>query len=220
MTNKAQEDEKTSKKNSATNDAQAKEEKKSDINNKNEDAENTASQKDAKGDEKKSDKSKGKQKQKNKTDSKEEIIEELEEQIQTLNDKHLRLQAEFDNFRKRTFKERMELIKHAGEDTLKDLLPIIDDIDRAIINNESAKDLQAVKEGISLIQIKFQDFLKSKGLTEINAMHSEFDTDLHEAVTKIPAPDENLKGKIVDVIQKGYILNEKVIRFAKVIIGE
>jgi molecular chaperone GrpE len=121
---------------------------------------------------------------------------------------------------KLTMKERIEMLKNAGEDVLKDMLPVVDDMDRAITNINDAKDMQAVKDGMKLIDQKMKDFIKQKGLSEIEAMHSDFDTDLHEAITKIPAPEEKLKGKVVDVIQKGYKLNDKVIRFAKVVIGE
>jgi len=147
-------------------------------------------------------------------------IEELGLKVSELNDKYLRLSAEYDNYRKRTLKERMELIKSAGEGTLKALLPVVDDFDRALVHLNEASDLKAVKEGIDLIYIKFQEFLKRNGLVEIDAKNKDFDTDLHEAVTKIPAPSDDMKGKVVDCIEKGYMLNEKIIRFAKVVVGE
>ena len=147
-------------------------------------------------------------------------MEELVLKVSELNDKYLRLSAEYDNYRKRTLKERMELIKSAGEGTLKSLLPVIDDFDRALVHLDDASDLNAVKEGIDLIYIKFQEFLKRNGVVEIKAKDEDFDTDLHEAVTKIPAPSDNLKGKVVDCIEKGYMLNDKIIRFAKVVVGE
>lgn len=155
-----------------------------------------------------------------KKDPKDEKIQELGEQIEKLNDRYVRLQAEFDNYRKRTIKEKADLLKSAGEDVLKDLLPVIDDMDRALETIESAEDKEAIKSGMQLIDQKFKDFVKQKGVSEIDAMHQEFDTDVHEAMTKIPAPKDELKGKVVDVIQKGYKLNDKVIRFAKVVIGE
>ena len=155
-----------------------------------------------------------------KKDPKEEKIQELGEQVEKLNDRYMRLQAEFDNYRKRTIKEKADLLKSAGEDVLKDMLPVIDDMDRAIETIEAAEDKDAIKAGMQLIDQKFKEFVKQKGVTEIDAMHQEFDTDVHEAMTKIPAPKEELKGKVVDVIQKGYKLNDKVIRFAKVVIGE
>lgn len=142
------------------------------------------------------------------------------EKIAELNDKYLRLAAEYDNYRRRTLKERMELTKTAGEDILVNILPVMDDFERALGSIDQAKEISAVKEGIQLIYNKFADFLKQRGVKEIEAKEKEFDTDLHEAITKIPAPDKKLKGKVVDVIEKGYYLNEKVIRFSKVVIGE
>lgn len=140
--------------------------------------------------------------------------------IAELNDKYLRLAAEYDNYRRRTLKERMELTKTAGEDILVNILPVMDDFERALGSIHQAKEIGAVKEGIQLIYNKFADFLKQRGVKEIEAKEKEFDTDLHEAITKIPAPDKKSKGKIVDVVEKGYYLNEKVIRFSKVVIGE
>jgi molecular chaperone GrpE len=153
---------------------------------------------------------------------KEELVTEKtdQEKIAELNDKYLRLAAEYDNYRKRTLKERMDLMKTAGEDILINILPVMDDFDRALGSIDQAKEISAVKEGVQLIYSKFKDFLKQRGIKEIEAKEKEFDTDLHEAITKIPAPSENLKGKVVDVVEKGYYLNEKVIRFSKVVIGE
>lgn len=147
--------------------------------------------------------------------------DELQEQLDTVNDKHLRLQAEFDNFRRRTQKEKLDLIKSAGEKVLVDVLPVIDDFERALQSMQGEDEATAaMKEGVELIYNRFREFMKQNGVTEIEAMEQEFDTDVHEALTKIPAPSEELKGKVVDVIQKGYKLNDKVIRFAKVVIGE
>ncbi len=170
-------------------------------------------------DKKEKEKKKNNKKEKKK-DSKETKIQELGEQVEKLNDRYLRLQAEFDNYRKRTIRERADLLKSAGEDVLRDMLPVLDDMDRAMETIEQAEDIEAIKAGMKLIDQKFADFIKQKGVFEIEAIHQEFDTDVHEAVTKIPAPKEELKGKVVDVIQKGYKLNDKVIRFAKVVIGE
>ncbi|MFC2104310.1 nucleotide exchange factor GrpE [Bacteroidota bacterium] len=142
------------------------------------------------------------------------------EKLAEVNNKYLRLAAEYDNYRKRTLKERMELTKNAGEDILVNLLPIMDDFERALGSIDQAKEISAVKEGVQLIYIKFKEFLKQRGVKEIESKETDFDTDLHEAITKIPAPDKKLKGKVVDVIEKGYYLNEKVIRFSKVVIGE
>lgn len=147
-------------------------------------------------------------------------VEELTRQLEEMKDKYLRLTAEFDNYRKRTLKEKADLLKYASEEVLKDLLPVIDDLDRALKAIETANDIGPVKEGISLIVNKFNDFLKAKGVKEIDAVGQELDTDLHEAITKIPVQDDAQKGKIVDVIQKGYLLHDKVMRYSKVVVGE
>lgn len=143
-----------------------------------------------------------------------------QEKLEELNDKYLRLAAEYDNYRRRTLKEKMELSKNAGEDILINILPVMDDFERGLSTIEKAKEIDAVKEGVQLIYGKFKEFLKQRGVKEIDAKEKEFDTDLHEAITKIPAPNEELKGKVVDVIEKGYLLNDKVIRYSKVVIGE
>ena len=137
-----------------------------------------------------------------------------------LNDKYLRLMAEFDNYRKRTLKEKMDLTKYAEEDVLKGILKVVDDMERAINNMDSAPDMNAVKEGVELIYKKFKSFLETRGLKEVEAMHQELDTDKHEAVAKFAAPSDDLKGKIIDVVEKGYYLHDKIIRYAKVVIGE
>lgn len=142
------------------------------------------------------------------------------EKLSEMNDKYLRLAAEYDNYRKRTLKEKMDLTKSAGEDILVNILPVMDDFERGLDSIDKAKDIKAVKEGVQLIYNKFSEFLKQRGIKEIEAKEKDFDTDMHEAITKIPAPTEELKGKVVDVIEKGYYLNEKVIRFSKVVIGE
>ena len=147
-------------------------------------------------------------------------IAELESANKEMNDKYLRLSAEFDNYRKRTLRERMELTKTAAESVMLSILPVTDDFERAMHSIEQGMDFEATKEGILLIYNKFKEFNKQNGITEIEAIGKSFDTDLHEALTKIPAPSEELKGKIIDVIQKGYYLNDKVIRFAKVVVGE
>jgi len=150
----------------------------------------------------------------------EEKVEGLEKELVEIKDKHIRLQAEFDNYRKRTMKEKMELIKAGGESVLVNILPVIDDFERALMAFSEMKDNDPLKVGIVLIYNKFKEFLKQNGISEIDAKEKDFDTDLHEAITKIPAPTEELKGKVVDVVQKGYLMNEKVIRFSKVVIGE
>jgi molecular chaperone GrpE len=152
--------------------------------------------------------------------SKDEKVAELTAQLEEMKDKYLRLTAEFDNYRKRTLKEKADLLKYSSEEVLKDLLPVIDDFDRALKAIETANDINAVKDGIALIVNKFNDFLKAKGVKEIEAIGKDLDTDLHEAITKIPVQEEAQKGKIVEVIQKGYMLHDKVMRFSKVVVGE
>ena len=159
-------------------------------------------------------------KRKLKKDKKQIEIDELKEKLNEISDKHLRLQAEFDNFRRRTMKEKADLIKSGGESVLINILPIIDDFERALNSLKDVADDDAGKQGTTLIYNKFEEFLKQNNVKEIEALNQDFDVDLHEALTKIPAPDEKSKGKVVDVIQKGYLLNDKVIRFAKVVIGE
>lgn len=155
-----------------------------------------------------------------KKDNRDLQIEELNAKLTEFSDKHLRLQAEFDNFRKRTMKEKADLIKSGGESVLISILPVIDDFERALTLMKDIPGSDAGKTGTQLIYNKFTDFLRVNNIKEIEAVNQPFDVDLHEAITKIPAPSEEMKGKVVDVIQKGYYLNDKVIRFAKVIIGE
>jgi len=143
-----------------------------------------------------------------------------EEKLAELQDRYLRLSAEYDNFRKRTLKEKIELQKSANEGLLVALLTVADDFDRALQSVEEATDVEALKEGLHLISGKFNGFLQQQGVKEMEAEKKEFDTDLHEAITKIPAPSKKLKGKVVDVVQKGYYLNDRVLRYAKVVIGE
>ncbi len=154
---------------------------------------------------------------KNKT---QEELEQLKQESEELKDKYLRLSAEFDNYRKRTLNEKMELIKNASEKILKELLPVIDDFERALKANENISDIKTIKEGEKLIYGKLVELIKKQGVEEIEALGQEMNTDFHEALTKIPAPNEQLKNKIVDVVEKGYKLNDKVLRFAKVVIGE
>jgi molecular chaperone GrpE len=136
-------------------------------------------------------------------------------------DKWLRLNADFDNFRKRTAKERLELIQFAGENVLKNILPTLDDMERAIANNAKTDDIGAVREGFLLIHGKLLHVLGSQGVKPMaDAKGQPFDTDRHEAITKAPAPSDDLKGKVVDVVENGYTLHDKVIRYAKVVVGE
>lgn len=154
------------------------------------------------------------------SDAKEEHIPTAEELIEEANNKYMRLYSEFENFRRRTAKEKLELISTASEGLIKDLLPVLDDFGRAIKTNEESEDLEALKEGVNIVFQKFNHTLKSKGVEEMDSKGKEFNIDEHEALTKIPAPEENLKGKVVDVIEKGYKLKDKVIRYAKVVVGE
>lgn len=142
-----------------------------------------------------------------------------EEKYNELNDKFLRLYAEFDNYRRRTNKEKVDLIANANEKLLLDLIPTLDDFERAIANNETVEDITAVKEGFNLIYNKFKSTLEAKGLKQMQAKGEHFDSDLHEAIANIPG-DDTQKGKVIDDVEKGYFLNEKVIRFAKVVVGQ
>jgi len=144
----------------------------------------------------------------------------FEESSREYQDKYIRLSAEFDNYRKRTLKEKTELIKMANGELLKDILPIVDDFERGLATIEKTEDLDGLKKGVLLIYNKFTEFIRQNGIKEIEAKEKDFDIDFHEALTKIPAPSEDLKGKVVDVIEKGYILNDRVIRYAKVVVGE
>jgi molecular chaperone GrpE len=145
--------------------------------------------------------------------------EEYQAKVNELNDKYLRLYSEFDNFRKRTLKEKIDLRQTASEDVIKELLPVLDDFDRAMASMNATDNVEAVKEGVQLIHAKMRAVFTSKGLQEIKSIGENFNTDFHEAITSIPAPTEELKNKVVDEIQKGYTLHDKVIRFAKVITG-
>jgi len=165
-------------------------------------------------------KKKTEKKDSKKSDTKKKKEPNFEEKYNLLNDKYLRLSAEYDNYRKRTLKERMELMKNAGEDILINFLPVLDNIERAKSSIDDAIEVDAIKEGIILIHKNIFDFLTNKGIAEINAKGEVFDTDLHEAITKIPAPEEDLKGKVVDVIEKGYKMRDKILRYAKVVVGE
>ena len=143
----------------------------------------------------------------------------LQAALEASKDQYVRLMAEFENFRKRTAKERLELFQTAGKDIIQSLLEVVDDMHRAEQQIEAAADVQALKEGVALVFSKLKSTLQHKGVKEMEAKGMEFNPDLHEAITEIPAPTEELKGKVVDVVEKGYLLNEKVIRFAKVVVG-
>ena len=153
----------------------------------------------------------------------EKLAKELEEAnkvIEDQKDKYLRLSAEFDNYRKRTMKEKAELILNGGEKTISTILPVVDDFERALKNMETATDVAAVKEGVELIYNKFMAVLAQDGVKVIETKDKPLDTDYHEAIAVVPAPDKALKGKILDCVQTGYTLNDKVIRHAKVVVGE
>lgn len=144
----------------------------------------------------------------------------LKEKVAEIQDRYLRLSAEFDNYRKRTLKEKMEISKYAGEDLIKKILPLMDDFERALKHMDDTPDSAGVKEGVALIFTKFSEFFKQQNVTEIEALNLDFNVDVHEAVAKTPVAEEEKKGKIVDVVLKGYYLKDKVIRHSKVVIGE
>jgi len=158
-------------------------------------------------------------KKEKKTEEMEKKIASLEETVAKDKDDYLRLMAEFDNYRRRTSQEKLELVSMASTDTIKGLLPILDDCERALKVLLESDDSDAAKEGTELIYSKLMGYLKSKGLAVIEALDQTFDTDLHEAVAQFPVEDEEKKGKVFDVVQTGYTLNGKVIRFAKVVVG-
>lgn len=147
-------------------------------------------------------------------------IRSAEEKLAEMQDKYIRLSAEFDNYRRRTLREKMELAKYADENLLLKIIPLMDDFDRALSHMDSATDCTAMKSGIDLIYGKFQEFLKQNGIKEIESLNTVFNVDLHEAVAKIGIEDVDKKGKVVDVLQKGYFLHDKVLRFSKVAVGE
>ncbi len=147
-------------------------------------------------------------------------LELAQKKIDELNDKYLRLSAEYDNYRKRTLKEKSDMLKSAGADILVGILPVVDDFERALAHMTEAQNVDSLREGVELIYKKFNEYLGKRGMTVIETEGKDFDTDIHEAITKIPAPTPVLKGKVIDCVQKGYKLNDKVVRFAKVVVGE
>lgn len=152
--------------------------------------------------------------------SKSDEIEELKQELGLMTDKYMRISAEYDNYRKRTLKEKIDLQKTAGEKVLIQVLSVVDDFDRAMEHLEKADSVDGLKEGMELIYNKILEFIKQQGLKEIEAKGEVFDADLHEAVTKFPAPDKKSKGKVIDVVQKGYLMYDKVLRYPKVVVGE
>lgn len=153
-------------------------------------------------------------------DPEQDSLKEAQEKIHELEDKYLRLMAEFDNFRRRVTKEKAELILNGGEKVLTELLPVIDDIERAKVNIDKSTDVESVKEGVDLILEKFIAYLKKEGVIAIEAVGKDFDTEYHEAIAMIPGQPEETKGKIIDCVQTGYMLNDKVIRHSKVAVAE
>lgn len=149
----------------------------------------------------------------------EAVVDSASRELAELKDKYLRLYADFENFRRRTAKEKLDLIGNANEGLLQSLIPVVDDFERAMQSIENTNDVTALKEGVSLIYTKLFKTLEGKGLKPMTAKGEPFDADLHESVTQFPAPSDDLKGKVIDEIEKGYYLNDKVIRFAKVIVG-
>lgn len=145
--------------------------------------------------------------------------DKLEAEVAELKDKYLRLYADFENFRRRTAKEKLDLISNANEELMKAVLPVVDDFERAMASFETVSEIAPLKEGVGLIYNKFSKTLEAKGLKPMTAKGEVFDADLHESITQFPAPSADLKGKVIDEIEKGYFLNEKVIRYAKVVVG-
>lgn len=184
------------------------------------DTDSNEESKESKKDDKQTKKKKKRFESKKKDNALKKEIAELEEKNAELKDKYIRLVAEYDNYRRRTAKEKIEMREMAASNIICDLLPLVDDFNRAIEFSKEGQDIDSVQEGMNLLYKKLEGFLKSKSVEEIDAMNQDFDTDFHEAITKIPAPSEKLKGKVVDVVQKGYKINDKVIRYSKVVVGE
>ena len=147
-------------------------------------------------------------------------IDELAAKYNELNDKYVRLHAEFDNFRRRSNKEKLDIISSASEGVLKDLLPVLDDFERAISNNDKIEDIAAIREGFHLIHNKMRSILESKGLKSMDANGLPFDSELHEAIAHVPAPSKKDSGKVLEAVERGYLLNDKVIRYAKVVVAQ
>jgi len=146
--------------------------------------------------------------------------DDLTRKLTEMQDKYLRLSAEFDNYRKRTLREKIELSKTGGESVIVSLLPVIDDFDRALLSMGDTDDCTSIRQGLELINVKLSAFLKQNGVSEIEAINEQFNPDMHEAITGTPVDDASLKGKVIEVIRKGYTLNGKIIRFPKVVVGE
>jgi molecular chaperone GrpE len=187
--------------------------KEKDIKNEEQSAQNEQTEEKA-VDEKETDNSNG-------SDQKEEKKEPTwEDKYNELNDKYLRLYSEFENFRRRTAKERVEMMSNAGSDMIKEVLPVLDDMERAIESNKDSDDIESIKEGFNLVHNKLFKTLEGKGLKPMNSIGEEFDPETADAIAKIPAPEKKMKGKVVDVVEKGYYLNDSILRYAKVVVGE
>lgn len=155
-----------------------------------------------------------------KGDNKDHLLTELQKKHDTVNDKYLRLYSEFENYRRRTAKEKLENSRAVSAEILKSFLSVVDDFDRAIAGNDNDNDIESIKEGFKLIHQKMMHLMESKGVKPMNSMEQAFDTEYHEAITNIPAPNESLKGKVVDVAEKGYFYHDQVLRYAKVVVGQ
>jgi molecular chaperone GrpE len=147
-------------------------------------------------------------------------VREIEEKLAEMQDKYIRLSAEFDNYRKRTLREKIEMSKYANEDLLLKIIPLMDDFERALKHMDDGTDCVSMKSGIDLIYSKFSDFLKQNGIKEIDSMNCDFNVDIHEAVAKVHVEENDKKGKVIDVVLKGYYLQDKVLRYSKVVVGE
>lgn len=156
----------------------------------------------------------------NTADTELDPIAKLQAELTEVQDKYLRLYSEFENFKRRTIKERADLLRSANQETLVSLLPVLDDFDRAQKSIQTTEGNEAIKTGVDLVHNKLKNILQQKGLKEMESNFQVFDSELHEAITKIPAATDDLKGKVIDTLEKGYSLNDKVIRFAKVVVGE
>lgn len=158
-------------------------------------------------------------KQVGKNDNAESSVDVIKQELAVANDKYIRLYSEFDNFRRRTAKEKLDLINNAGADFFTIILPVMDDFERALKSMNEASDVESLKQGVDLIYNKLKSTVTAKGLKPMESIGTVFDADIHEAITQIPSPSDDMKGKVVDEVEKGYYLNEKVIRFAKVVVG-
>jgi len=192
----------------------------SNIKEQSEELENQAEEQEAKHNKEEVQEEESKEQETSEDSNEKDPLTELQEKYDTLNDKYLRMYSEFENFRRRTAREKLEVMKTAGGDIVRDLLPTLDDFERAIAANEKNEDIDNIKEGFELIHHKLKHNLEQQGLKSMDSQGKEFDTEYHEAVTNIPAPSEDLKGKVVDVAEKGYFFHDKVLRYAKVIVGQ